>query len=315
MLGWFRKKKLGLALGGGAARGLAHIGVLQAFEESDISIDLITGTSMGAIIGAMYAADSDIDALHGRMLAYLESSPFKKARLDFVAERKNKEVGEGEGLFYRFSQLARKKIFYTLAMTTLSFVSQETRDKSLEFLLPDIDIEDADLPFASIALDLISGKEVVINSGSMIKAIAATSALPGILPPVEYNGMSLVDGGWIDAIPVGPAKEMGADIVIAVDVGSEFAHEQPESSGLDVVFRADAATRNALSDLQLSQADLIICPAVGINHWADFSRAEEIINKGRYAALERMPEIKKLLKMKTTKEILKHKTIPREIEA
>ena len=296
MLRWFDKKKVGLALGGGAARGLAHIGVLQALEEADVPVQMLTGTSMGAIIGAMYAADPRIEPLREKMLEYLASDIFRKARLDFVVERKTNV--DGEGLFFRFSQLARKKIFFTLAMTMLSFVSQETRDKSFEFLLPDIDIEETKLPFAAIALDLDTGKEEVITSGSLRKAVAATSALPGILPPVDYDGKQLVDGGWINAVPLGPARDLGADIVIAVDVGSNLGDPGDSSSGLDIVFRADAAARNALSNLQLQAADLIVCPSVGINHWADFSRADEIIANGRYSTLERLSEIKALLKIK-----------------
>ncbi len=296
MISWFGQKKVGLALGGGAARGLAHVGVLQALEEADVSVHLLTGTSMGAIIGAMYAADPRIDPLREKILAYFQSDTFRKARLDFVIERKEKV--DGEGLFYRFSQLARKKIFFTLAMTLLSFVSQETRDKSLEFLVPDIDIEETKLPFAAIALDLNSGQEVVMKSGSLREAIAATSALPGILPPVEINGMRLVDGGWINAVPVQPARDMGANLVLAVDVGSDPGDPGNLDSGLDVVFRADAAARNALSEMQLQQADLVINPSVGIHHWADFSRADEIIANGRYSTLERLSEIKALLKLK-----------------
>lgn len=296
MRNWFGKKKIGLALGGGAARGLAHIGVLQAFEEAEIPIDLITGTSMGAIIGAMYAINPQVAPLNDKIIEYLHSDIFKKARLDFVIERKDKV--DGEGIFFRFSQLARRKIFFTLAMTMVSFVSHETRNKSIEFLFPDSDLKEMQLPFAAIALDLISGKEIVISTGSLRSAIAATSALPGILPPVEYRNLQLVDGGWIDAVPVVPARAMGADIVIAIDVGSELGDPGETNSGLDIVFRADAAARNALSNLQLQQADIVICPAVGINHWADFSRAEEIIVKGRYAVLERLPEIRALLKLK-----------------
>lgn len=298
MLSWFGKKKVGLALGGGAARGLAHIGVLQALEDARVPVQMLTGTSMGAIIGAMYAAEPNIEALRERMLDYLASDIFRRARLDFVVERKNNV--DGEGLFFRFSQLARKKIFLTLAMNMISFVSPDTRDKSLEFLLPDIDIEATRLPFAAVALDLNSGKEVVIKTGSLRKAIAATSALPGILPPVNYNGMQLVDGGWIDAVPVAPARELGAGIVIAVDVGSNLPLQGDSSNGLDIVFRADAATRSALSNLQLQQADLVICPSVGINHWADFSRADEIIANGRYSTLEQMAAIKALLKLGTS---------------
>ena len=108
--------------------------------------------------------------------------------------------------------------------------------------------------------------------------------------------MELVDGGWIGAIPVGPAREMGADIVIAIDAACHLNEMEPLDSGLGCVFRADEAARHLLSQLQLKQADLVICPPTTHNHWADFSDAEEIINKGRYATLEKMAVIKKLLK-------------------
>ena len=163
MAAWFAKKRLGLALGGGAARGMAHIGILQAFEEAGIPIDVLTGTSMGAIIGGMYAARPEVDLVQKQFEAYLQSDLFRKSRLDFAVDR---EQADGEGLFYRYSQLVRKKIFLTLSMTRLAFVSQETADKSFAFLLPEIDIEQMPLPFAVSALDLHSCQEVVLSSGS-----------------------------------------------------------------------------------------------------------------------------------------------------
>lgn len=296
MANWFGKKRLGLALGGGAARGLAHIGVLQAFEEADISIDVLTGTSMGAIIGGMYAARPQADLVRKQFEAYLESDLFRKSRLDFAIDR---EQVEGEGLFYRYSQFARKKIFLTLSMTKLAFVSQETADKSFSFLLPDINIEKMALPFAASSLDLRSCREVVLSSGSLRQAIAATSALPGVLPPVELNGKMLVDGGWINAVPVSSARQLGADLVIAIDVGCDLGEAEEATSGLGIVFRADVAARNALSELQLTQADLVIRPEVGDNHWADFSRAEVLIAKGYQAAKEKLPQIRRLLRGRT----------------
>ncbi len=292
MANWFGKKRLGLALGGGAARGLAHIGVLQAFEEAGIPIDVLTGTSMGAIIAGMYAARPQADLLRKQFESYLESDLFRKSRLDFAIDR---EQVEGDGLFYRYSQFARKKIFLTLSMTKLAFVSQETADKSFAFLLPDIDIEQMTLPFAVSALDLHSCREVVLNRGSLRLAVAATSALPGVLPPVEWNGHLLVDGGWINAVPITPARQLGADLVIAIDVGCELG-ESDATSGLGIVFRADVAARNALSKLQLTQADLVIRPDVGDNHWADFSRAEVLIAEGYQAAKEKVPKIRSLLR-------------------
>jgi NTE family protein len=272
---------------------MAHIGVLRAFEEAQIPIDVITGTSMGAIIGGMYAASPGADHLQARFDAYLKSEVYRKSRVDFAVER---EPADGGGLFYRFSQLARQKIFFTLSMTMQSFVSQETADKSFEFLLPDIRIEEMPICFAASALDLHSCREVILRSGSLRRAVAATSALPGVLPPVALEGQLLVDGGWIDAVPVNPARQLGAELVIAVDVGCHLGDAENTQSGLGVVFRADAAARNALSELQLAQADLVIRPEVGANHWADFSRAELLISRGYAAANQQIPRIRSLLR-------------------
>ncbi|WP_020675680.1 patatin-like phospholipase family protein [Geopsychrobacter electrodiphilus] len=291
-MGWFDKKRLGLALGGGAARGMAHIGVLQAFEEAKIPVDVVTGTSMGAIIGGMYASRPEVEPLRKKFEAYLKSEVFRRSRLDFAVER---DQLNGGGLFFRFSQLARQKIFYMLSLTTLAFVSQETTNQSFAFLLPDIDIEMMSLPFATSALDLHSCREVVLQRGSLRQAVAATCALPGVLPPVELNSQLLVDGGWINAVPIIPARDLGADLVIAVDVGCHLGELDTVSSGLEVVFRADAAARNALSELQLTQADLVIRPDVGDNHWADFSRTDWLIRKGYEAANEQMPQIRALV--------------------
>lgn len=286
------RKKLGLALGGGAARGLAHIGVLRACEEAGLPIAAISGTSMGAIIGAMYADNPLSAPLQQRVVEYLDSDLFKKARLDFV----EKEKVDGEGLFYRFSQLARRQIFFTLAMSRSSFVSQETTDNSIAFLLPDTDIERARIPFGASALDLNSGKEVLLRKGRLRTAIAATSAIPGVLPPVHIDNMLLVDGGWIDAVPVAPCRELGAELVVAVDVCSDIGGSEGTANGVEIVFRADAATRNALSDLQLQQADLVIRPDVGNNHWADFSQPERMIEEGYKAARDALPKVKRLLR-------------------
>jgi len=289
----FGSKKIGLALGGGAARGMAHIGVLQAFEEEGLPISVLTGTSMGAIIGGIYAANPQVEPLRRRFEEYLASDLFRTARLDFVVER---EKIEGDGLFYRFSQLVRKNLFYTLSMTRSSFVSQETADKSLAFLLPDMEIEHTLLPFATTALDLRSGREVVLRKGPLRNAISATSAIPGILPSVEMEDYLLVDGGWINAVPVSVAQQLGADLVIAVDVSGSLPPAESLSRGLDVVFRANSVARYALSELQLERADLVIRPDVGDNHWADFSHAEGIIEKGYAEARSQMPVIRRLLK-------------------
>lgn len=287
--------KTGLALGGGAVRGFSHIGVLEVFKEEGISVDVVTGTSIGAIIGGMYAAGRDLELLKKKVHDYLESDLFKKAKFDFLKE---KDREEGEGIFYKFSTFVRKSIFYTISITKKSFISDETFHGNLAYLLDDIDIEDMEIPYAAVSVDLRSGSEVVHERGSLRKAVAASCALPGIIAPVEMNGRTLIDGGWIDAVPVGPAKRLGADVVIGVEVGGTVNEYEELKNGLDVVFRSDTLARHALAKEKLKDADCVIVPDVGDIHWADFNRVDDIIEKGREIAALHCDEIKRLTRKK-----------------
>ncbi len=282
--------KIGLALGGGAARALAQIGVIEALERQRIPIDIITGTSMGAIIGSIYAVRPDVSALKERIFAYLDSEEFRDSKFDFMVE---KDIFEGQGLFLRFSNLARKGIFYTRSMTRRAFVSEAIARRNFEFLVDDLAIEDTRIPFAATALDLISGEEVLLDRGRLREAVAATCALPGILHPVHVDGRVLVDGGWINAVPVEPAYRMGADFVIAVDVSNAIRSFEESENALEIIFRADAITRHALSEIQIAKADFVLRPAMKKTHWADFSETAELIRKGVEAVDSQIVQIRK----------------------
>jgi NTE family protein len=132
------------------------------------------------------------------------------------------------------------------------------------------------------------------TTGRLRTAISASCALPGIFPPVRDDGMALVDGGWVERVPVLCAQEMGADIVIAVDVSSDVATFD-DKSGLDIVLRADAVTRIYLNEILARQADMVIHPAVGTTHWADFSNPKDLITAGENAAFEKMITIRALI--------------------
>lgn len=283
-----RRFKVGLALGGGAARAMAHIGVLEALREKDVPVDIITGTSMGAIIGAIYATNPDMAALREKIFSYLESDAFKVAKFDFMRE---KDAVEGEGVFFKVSQLARRGFFYTLTMTKKAFVSEEVSEKNFAFLVDDMAIEETRIRFAAVALDLVSGQEIILHEGSLRKAMAATCAIPGILHPVEMDGRILVDGGWIDAVPVEAAYRLGADFVIGVDVSNTLNGYEELGTGLDIVFRADAITRQVLANERLRKADVVLTPETWKIHWADFSQAAEVIRRGRREAEAHLGEI------------------------
>ncbi|MHB8846040.1 MAG: patatin-like phospholipase family protein [Nitrospirota bacterium] len=281
--------KICLALGGGAARGLAHLGVLKVFEDAKLPIDMIAGTSLGALIGGLYASNPDAEYWIGRVDQYLRSFRSRKTRLEFV--RRLEQPVNSHGFFADMANLIRKGYFWGVTATKPAFISEEEYQDFLNPLIPDINIEQTKLPFACVTTDIFNGKRVVYASGSLRTAIRASCALPGIFPPVRDGGMMLVDGGWVERVPVICAQNMGADVVIAVDVSSEIAKFE-DTSGLDIVLRADAVTRVFLNELLLDEADVAIHPAVGHVHWADFSDPRELIRQGELAALERMVAVR-----------------------
>jgi NTE family protein len=287
----FGRCKIGLALGGGAARGLSHIGVLEAFEQHNIPIDFIAGTSMGAIIGAMYAIEPDAAAVKRRFTAFLDSKGFRESRFNYMVEKDLAETS----LFNRLSQFAKKSIFFTLLMTRHSFIEQAATTQNFAFLIDDIPLKKTRIPFCISTLDLISGEEYVIRQGRLQLAVAASCAIPGVFPPVELDGRLLVDGGWIDAVPVLPARNMGADLVVAVDVNSDLDPFRAPDSAFDIVARAESITRWALGTRQSRKADLLLTPETGGSHWADFSLLEEAIASGREEVARHLHELRQLI--------------------
>ncbi len=285
--------RVALALGGGAARSLSHIGVIEGLEAHGIEVDIVTGTSMGAVIGALYAERRDIAAVRAKIDGYLSSEAFRRSRFAFM---RDKDAQEGEGIFWRFSQFSRKTYFYWISISRRAFVPEEMTRQNFELLVNKGRIEDLKLPFAAVALDIVTGEEVVLDSGELLPAMMATCALPGILHPVQIDGRLLADGGWINAVPVETAIAKGADFVIAVDVSRSIGEFEEPASGLDIVFRCDTISRYALSTEKMRRADIVLSPDVRHLHWADFSEADEVISRGREELERNIDAIKSALK-------------------
>ncbi len=282
--------KVCLALGGGAARGLAHLGVLKVFEEAKLPVDMIAGTSLGALVGGLYASHPDAEYWIGRVEQYLRSFRSRKTRLEFI-RRLEQPHNNRHGFFADMANLVRKGYFWGVTATKAAFISEEEYENFINPIIPDIAIEQTKVPFGCVATDISNGKRVVYTSGSLRTAVRASCALPGIFPPVKDGDMLLVDGGWVERVPVICARDMGADVVIAVDVSSEIS-KFDDTSGLDIVLRADAVTRVFLNELLLDEADVSVHPAVNETHWADFSNPRQLIREGELATLERMVPIR-----------------------
>ncbi len=318
-----KNPKVGLALGSGAARGLAHIGVLKVLEENKIPIDFIAGTSMGALIGATYAAGLDIEQIE--------------------------EIACNTDW-----KLTARLFLPTLPRS--GFVEGKRIKDFLKTLIGDSNIDTLKVPFAVVATDLLTGEEIVIHKGSLVEAVRASISIPVIFTPVRHQNRFLVDGGLVNPVPTSVAAEMGADVIIAVNVIpsvdirmkrirmkneermsfskkalssailenrlSKYIQDKLEKSALankienlftknamsekevkapnliDVVMQTVHIAENEICLLRLkqNQPDILVEPEINAVGLLEFFKAPEAIKSGEDAAIKTLPSIEKLLK-------------------
>ena len=274
-----------LALGGGGARGLAHIGVLAELERSCCQTQRIVGTSMGSLIGAMYAFEPDAAALQQRATKYLMSPEFlvkQQYLLQFEHGHESDEAGKT--WYQHVTRMLHGSRLMVRAVRRPSFLPATMLNDVVNHLLPDADIADARIPLHIAAVDLHSGREAILREGSVRLAVRASASLPGIFPPVKWGNMLLSDLGVLVSLPAIAARRAGSDPVIIVDVGPKLRELNEELSSLQVLMRmievGEAMSREPLRRL----ADLLITPAVGEIPWYDFSQTVRLIELGREAA-------------------------------
>jgi NTE family protein len=269
------KAKIGLALGSGAAKGMAHIGVIKALREANIPIDFIAGTSMGALVGAIYAVDGELAVLEEMALT---SNLRKLTRL-----------------------LDPKFTFIRVGLLHGSRV-----ENFLKPLIGDIDFERCKIPFSAIATEIKTGTEVVLNEGSLLKAVRASISIPVVFVPVNYNGVYLVDGGITNPVPANIARSMGATFTIAVNVlndpqrlrhlgltGSKKSNKAP--SLMNSLIQSMYIMEYEIIRASILKADILIEPDVSGIEPYEFHRGSDAIEAGYTAAQAVVPEIKKLL--------------------
>ncbi|MGA1868570.1 MAG: patatin-like phospholipase family protein [bacterium] len=289
----FQRLKVGLALGGGAARGLAHIGALKALEESKIPIHYIAGCSMGAIIGGLYALNPNALSIEAQIQKYLADEVFIKTKMEFL---QNPGLENGGGFFYRFGKYIKKKVFYSLSLIKMAFISQEIVEENSRYLFGDNRFNDTKIPFCAVASDINKAEEVILTQGPLGKAVSASCAIPGIMPLQNIDGHVLIDGGCLDLVPIEPVRTIGARYVIAVDVSKKTVKEKGRyETSLDIVLRSGEISQSALFHCQLKKADFILRPPVSSIHWGDFSRSDEAIRLGYESVKQEIPRIKKAL--------------------
>jgi NTE family protein len=253
------KPKIALVLGGGAARGFAHVGVIRALEQEKIPIDLIVGTSVGSLIGAIYAYDMN------------------SMELEWTAFTLEKDSLFDYGLMNAFTGMGAAK-----------------GDKLEDFVkskVPVVNIENLKIPFAAVATDLNRGTRVILDKGSVARAVRASSAIPGVFPPVDHQGKMLVDGGVIDNVPVAVAREKGADIVIAVDISEQVINFNI-TNVMDVMLQSITIMGAENAKTKRKDADVVISPKIGDVGMQDFTQKKRCLLAGIEATHKMMPDIK-----------------------
>ncbi len=251
--------KIALVLGAGSSKGFAHIGVLKILETNKIPIHMIVGTSVGSVVGSLYAFGLDA---------------FSLQKLSFTVQKED--------------------IVDLLYLPNNGFIKGEKLEEFVNKQVNFTPLEKLKIPFYVVATDLENGHETVFVKGNTGMAVRASCSIPGIFRPVKILDRIYVDGGVVSPVAVEVAKRNGADVVIAVDISSGIERAQPEGT-IETILQSINIMYSKLGSIQLAQADVIIKPKVGHIGSADFSKRHEAILEGEKAALEALPQINQIL--------------------
>jgi NTE family protein len=250
--------KIAVVLGAGSSKGFAHIGVLKILESNKIPIHMIVGTSVGSVVGCLYAYGYDA---------------FELQKLSFSIEKSD---------------------IVDLILPENGFIKGEKLEEWVNKTLKYTPIEKLKIPFYAVATDIQSGQEVAFGKGSTGRMVRASCSIPGVFRPVKIGERMYVDGGIVSPVAVAVAKRFGADIVIAVDISTSIERAQPENT-IETILQSFNIMYSKLASVQLSEADVVIKPKVGHIGSADFSRRHEAVLEGEKAALEALPQIMQIV--------------------
>jgi NTE family protein len=277
----FKKRKIGVALSGGAARGLAHIGVLQVLDEIGVEISAVSGCSMGAIVGAVYSLGYDLKEIED----YIKKTDWRNFLL-----------------------------FSVLALSRAGIVNDYKVEEVFKKFFGNKKFDDCSRQFCCVAVDIISGKKVVLKSGNIKDAVRASISVPGIFPPVYTDGGILVDGGIMEPLPTDAISELDCNYIIASSISfdrdnavtqikteSERQNDNNDIKKMSIQSILDKSMNLVQTQLvksYIEKADIVIEPKIGDFGFFDFVKGHQIIEAGRKAAIKKIPEIKKKLNIR-----------------
>ena len=281
----YKSLKIGLALGGGGARGACHIGVLKSLEQRGIVPDIISGTSAGSMIGAMYASHASADIVEQKYTEHVNGEDFKDLGFRYIPNNE-----KDDSVFSQVFKQMKNQYILMVSSTRKSLVKNERLAKAANNLFEHNQFDDLKIPLIVTATDLISGKPMLYKAGNVVDAVVKSSSIPGFVEPTYIGNRMLLDGGIVFPTPVPPLVGE-CDFIIAVNISKAFNTSEEPDNIFEITNRARDISTLHLNSYLLKQSDFVISPEHEDVHWSAFDRTEEFIENGYNAAESEMEKL------------------------
>lgn len=282
--------KIALNLGGGAARGFAHVGALRALTENDIQVTQLIGVSMGSIVGGIYSVTPDVDFLEKRLMQLVNFEAFRDS---VVGSWTANQESDAKGIVKRAQKLVSGTNILRRMFTATGVLTAAEVHGVLHPFIADLAMESTEIPFATAAVNIRTGDLKVFQGKDRLRhAVAASASMPLIFPPERVGHEYYVDGGVLDKLGIEAAAVLGIDRPIVIDVSDEKLPDNLPKSAFDVILKTEEIASEHRRNIQLQRASLVLRPIRGNFHWADYSAAAEFIQMGYENTLEHMREIR-----------------------
>tara|TARA_B100000614_G_scaffold24350_1_gene19093 strand:+ start:4225 stop:5160 length:936 start_codon:yes stop_codon:yes gene_type:complete len=276
----YKNLKIGLALGGGGARGACHIGVLRVLEDNGIIPDVIAGTSAGSMIGAMYASELNAKIVEEKYMKHIQSENFKDLGFRYIP---NSE--KDDSIFSQIVKQIKNQYVLMVSSNRKSIIKNERLSKAANILFEADRFEDLKIPLFVSATDLITGNPIIYKTGNLVDAVVQSSTIPGFVEPTYQNNRMLVDGGISLPTPVTPLLGE-CDFIIAVNITRGVTNQPEPNNIFEILNRSRDVSIGQLNKYVLEKSNFVIKPEHNNLHWSAFDQSDEFLEVGRKAALD-----------------------------
>lgn len=276
----YKNLKIGLALGGGGARGACHIGVLRVLEDNGIIPDVIAGTSAGSMIGAMYASELNAKIVEEKYMKHIQSENFKDLGFRYIP---NSE--KDDSIFSQIVKQIKNQYVLMVSSNRKSIIKNERLSKAANILFDTDRFEDLKIPLFVSATDLITGNPIIYKTGNLVDAVVQSSTIPGFVEPTYQNNRMLVDGGISLPTPVTPLIGE-CDFIIAVNITRGVTNQPEPNNIFEILNRSRDVSIGQLNKYVLEKSNFVIKPEHNNLHWSAFDQSDEFLEVGRKAALD-----------------------------